>query len=74
MSMVSSYPLLGSALRNMGLQNWISSMQLKGKIKAFNIVLKLEDTLRTSSPEFLNLSTIDILGQLILYWGLFWAL
>ena len=49
-------------------------MQLKGKIKAFNIVLKLEDTLRTSSPEFLNLSTIDILGQMILYWGLFWAL
>lgn len=36
-------------------------MQLEGKIKAPNLVLDLEETLRSLSLEFLNLSTIDIL-------------
>ena len=42
------------------------SKQLKRKIKAFNVVLKLGITSRSSSPEFLNLSTIGILDQIIL--------
>lgn len=42
-------------------------MQLEGKIKAPNLVLELEETLRSLSLEFLNLSTSDILVQMTLY-------
>lgn len=42
-------------------------MQLEGKIKAGNLVLELEETLRSPNLEFLNLSSTDILVQMILY-------
>lgn len=62
-------PLCDSALKNTRLQNWIPSMQLEGKIKALNLVLEIEETFRSSSLEFLNVSTTEILGWMVLYCG-----